>query len=163
MTRNERGFTLIEVVVVVCIVGILSAVALMNYHAVQDKAKAAQVATALHAIEDGIIGAMIDGMTLQAFGTGAVTRVNFSQRNIAKYLSPSHFSDLPRGIDVTATASAGQAPGEYTVVVMVTGDKGTERILDDLEKMFPKTITHFGTREFVIVDSSILAPKPKSS
>ncbi len=92
----------------------------------------------------------------------AVTRVNFSQRTISKYLNPSHFTDLPRGIDIAATASAVKAPGEYTVVVMVTGDKGTERILDDLEKMFPRTLTHFGTREFVIVDSSTLAVKPKS-
>jgi hypothetical protein len=46
---------------------------------------------------------------------------------------------------------------------MVTGETGTERVLDDLEKMFPKTLSHFGTREFVVVDSTTLAVKPKSS
>jgi hypothetical protein len=43
----------------------------------------------------------------------------------------------------------------------ITGVQGTEGILDELEKMFPKALTHRGKYEWVSVDSDMLAVKPK--
>lgn len=51
---RKRGFTLIEIVVVLTIISILASIAIVNYRAVQNKAEAARIATALHYIEEAI-------------------------------------------------------------------------------------------------------------
>jgi prepilin-type N-terminal cleavage/methylation domain-containing protein len=49
--RETRGFTLVELMIVVVIVGILSAIALPNYLAMQDRAREAGVKSILHTIQ----------------------------------------------------------------------------------------------------------------
>jgi len=56
MPRNSKGFTLIELMIVVVIIGILAAIAIPNFIAMQDRAREASVKGNMHsyqlAIED---------------------------------------------------------------------------------------------------------------
>jgi prepilin-type N-terminal cleavage/methylation domain-containing protein len=57
--RNQRGFTLIELMVVVVVIGILVMITLANYIAMQDRARIGQVRESMHVVQ----------LTTEAFST----------------------------------------------------------------------------------------------
>ena len=160
MKANENGFTLIEILVAIAIMAILSSIAVVNFQKSKAMAQATQIASHLHVIEDGIIGAILDGYTENDFG-GRIDSTNLKQSILKTYLTEANFSDVPKGITLYVTPMRSNNPPQFFIMVMVRGDKRTEETLEALEKMFPKTMTHLGSSEFVVVDSNTLKEKPK--
>lgn len=58
--KNDKGFTLLEILVVIAIIGILSVVAITNVYKSINKAKAKKLVVEMNTIYDGIIAYCLD-------------------------------------------------------------------------------------------------------
>jgi type IV pilus assembly protein PilA len=85
MRRDSRGFTLIELMIVVAIIGVLASIAIPNYISMQDRAREGRVKANMHTLQTGVEDYAIingryplaaDGAAVEALLSGTVVPDN---------------------------------------------------------------------------------------
>ena len=106
MLRNNKGFTLIELMIVVVIIGILAAIAIPNFIAMQDRAKEGSTKANMHTVQ-----LAAEDYGVKNDGTYAALYSDFSGGLPTNFKNPFS-SSAAAGEDRTSTLNAPTAtPG----------------------------------------------------
>ena len=105
--KNKKGFTLVELMVVVAILGILVAVAVPVYNSVTEKAQKNACAANLRTIESAVMQATIDGVDAASIDTMA---------SLNKYLKDADKLSCPKDGDLyTIADGVPTCPNNHTI------------------------------------------------
>jgi len=110
MLKNKKGFTLIELMIVVAIIGILAAIAIPNFMSYQCKASQSEARTALGTLR------VIQEAYYAEYDTYASditnTTLGFEMKGDRKYADPVPATNANNSLTATITGNAGRMVGD---------------------------------------------------
>ena len=116
MKKNAKGFTLVEIMIVVAIIGLLLAIAWPNFKAMRRKSILKTAQSSLRQIDGAVQEALVDEVTIASW-----TEANVSNAVVPKYIKtwpscPGDGSWLITNETPLATfpASAGYTPSTFS-------------------------------------------------
>jgi len=102
MLKNKKGFTLIELMIVVAIIGILAAIAIPNFMSYQCKARQSEAKTAL-----GTVRTLQEAYYAEYGGYGSTaSNIGFAMKGTTEYQTPT-ISANSSGYTATILGKAG--------------------------------------------------------
>lgn len=93
--KKDRGFTIVELLIVIVVIGILAAIVIVAYNGIQDRAKNTKYQTDATALQKGAEAVNAD---LGAYPSGATTAALKTSYNA------SGTYKIPSGVDITYVA-----------------------------------------------------------
>ncbi len=119
MMKKNNGFTLIELMIVVAIIGVISAIAFPSYTSYMKKSARADAKVGMSKIADKQERFYLQNNTYTAsFAADGLNTSNVSEEGYYGYTIAS--TDLVNGFVVTATAVAGESQADDTGCTVMT-------------------------------------------
>jgi type IV pilus assembly protein PilA len=132
-TRNEKGFTLIELMIVIAIIGILAAIAIPQFNAYRARSYNAGALSDLRNIETAVEAYYVDfqkyptGITPTAGGTVLSTNYGYTKTNGVSGGAITGGASAYTIANVYNTLAAASSQNSYSLVSDGTGIKTTTK------------------------------------